>query len=53
MQKQSLPNLKIILQFILAIPGTNSPVEHVFSLMNVIGQLKKLIKSCYTSESLN
>ena len=29
-----LPNLKMILQFLLAIPGTNAPVERVFSLMN-------------------
>ena len=29
-----IPNLKMILQFLLAIPGTNAPVERVFSLMN-------------------
>lgn len=29
-----LPNLKMILQFLLATPGTNAPVERVFSLMN-------------------
>ena len=29
-----LPNLKIIIQFLLAIPGTNAPVVRAFSLMN-------------------
>src|SRR5688572_26592107 len=29
-----IPNLKMILQFLLAIPGTNAPVERVFSLIN-------------------
>ena len=29
-----IPNLKMILQLLLAIPGTNAPVERVFSLMN-------------------
>ena len=26
--------MKMILQFLLAIPGTNAPIERVFSLMN-------------------
>jgi len=32
----------MIVQFLLAIPGTNAPVEHVLSLMTVIGQMKKV-----------
>ena len=47
-----IPNLKMILQFLLAIPGTNAPVERVFSLMNAYWSHQKSLLSEETIEAV-